>query len=552
MATENKKAQGFPRLTSFPFSFAFVEYSSPGEAAAAVRQLDRVPLDRKHTLRVNKFTDIDRYGREGKIKDDYTPPVIEDFTEKEHLRSFMADPSGRGRDQFAMYRGENVGIFWNNEKDPPENIVDRQHWTETFVQWSPLGTYLTSVHAQGVQLWGGPSWARQRRFAHPYVNLVAFSPNESYLVTWSNRPISVPDEGHPSLSIDDDGKNYVIWDIETSKPIRSFAQLDVPGANDEAGARKPSKFPWPAFKWSADDRYVARLTQGSAISIYELPHMGLLGKTSVKIEGVMDFEWAPTTPHRDGIKSYEQLLCFWTPELGNNPAKVGLMSVPSKEIVRTLNLFSVSDAKLHWQSEAAYLCVKVDRHSKSKKSQATTLEIFRVKEKGVPVEVVDTIKDSVVNFAWEPKGDRFVIITTTEPVGVTAVPPKTSVSFFCPEKAKGSAVGNFKHLRTLDKKNSNAIYWSPRGRFVVVATIHNQQSSDLEFFDLDFEGEKPESDKDLTANLQLMNTAEHYGVTDAEWDPSGRFVATWASSWKHLVRLALGPHFHPTSLLFLF
>ena len=82
--------------------FAFVEYSSPGEAAAAVRQLDMVPLDKKHTLRVNKLTDVERYGREGRIDDHYTPPQVEEFAEKEHLRSFMADPSGRGRDQFVM------------------------------------------------------------------------------------------------------------------------------------------------------------------------------------------------------------------------------------------------------------------------------------------------------------------------------------------------------------------------------------------------------------------------------------------------------------------
>ncbi|KAK3320123.1 eukaryotic translation initiation factor 3 subunit B [Cercophora scortea] len=516
--------------------FAFVEYSSPAEAAAAVRQLDLVALDKKHTLRVNKMTDVDRYGREGRIDEEYTPPKIEEFQEKEHLRSFLVDPSGRGRDQLVMYRGETVGVFWNNEKDPPENIVDRQHWTETFVQWSPQGTYLTSVHAQGVQFWGGPSWTRQKRFAHPFVNLVAFSPNENYMVTWSNRPISIPDEGHPSLSLDDDGKNYIIWDIETAKPLRSFASLETPGGPAAPGASedgKRQKLPWPAFKWSADDKYVARLNPGSSISIYELPSMRLMDKTAVKIEGVVDFDWAPATPAREGIKTYEQLLCFWTPEIGSNPAKVGLMSIPSKEIVRTLNLFSVSDVRLHWQSDAAYLCVKVDRHSKSKKSQATTLEIFRVKEKGVPVEVVDTIKDTVINFAWEPKGDRFVIINTTEPVAATAVPPKTSVAFFCPEKAKGNAIGNFKHLRTLEKKNSNAIYWSPKGRFVVIATVANQQSSDLDFYDLDFEGEKPESDKDLTANLQIMNTADHYGVTDIEWDPSGRFVATWASSWKH-------------------
>ncbi|KAL8396566.1 hypothetical protein RB594_003589 [Gaeumannomyces avenae] len=511
-------------------NFAFVEYSSPSEAAAAVRQLDQVPLDKKHTLRVNKLMDIDRYGREGRIDDEYQPPVIDEFQPKDHLRSFMADPAGRGRDQFVMFRGDHVGVYWNNERDAPENIVDRPNWTESFVQWSPLGTYLMSMHMQGVQLWGGPKWDRLGRFPHPFVTMAAFSPQENYLVTWSTRPIEIPDSGHPALSIDDDGKNYVIWDIATGKPLRSFANLDLPS---EDSSKPPRKNPWPAFKWASDDKYVARLTPGQSISVYELPRMNLLDKTSIKIEGVMDFEWAPSRPQREGIKTYEQLFCYWTPEIGSNPAKVGLMSLPSKEVVRSLNLFSVSDVKLEWQSEGAYLCVKVDRHSKSKKSQATTLEIFRVKEKGVPVEVVDTIKDTVINFAWEPKGDRFLIITTTTPTGEVAVAPKTAVSFFCPEKSKGPTAGNFKLLRTLDKKNSNAIYWSPRGRFVVVATVLNQQSSDLDFFDVDFEGEKPAAEKDLTANLQLMNTADHYGITDVEWDPSGRFVATWASAWKH-------------------
>lgn len=513
--------------------YAFVEYSSAAEAVAACKQLDGVPLDKKHTLRVNKLTDIERYGREGRIDENYSAPDFEEFQEKEHLRSWLADPSGRGRDQFVMYKDESVSVLWNNEKDAPESIVDRKGWTETFVQWSPLGTYLTSMHQQGVQLWGGPSWTRQKRFAHPFVNLVDYSPGEKYLTTWSNKPISIPEDGHPALSVDDDGKNYVIWDIETGKPLRSFANLDIPGGNDEAGQPVKRKVQWPAFKWSSDDKYVARLNQGSSISVYELPKMVLLDKTSIKIEGVVDFEWAPATPHRDGVKTYEQLFCYWTPEIGSNPAKVGLMSIPSKQVVRTLNLFSVTDAKLHWQSDASYLCVKVDRHSKSKKSLATSLEIFRVKEKGVPVEVVDSIKDTVINFAWEPKGDRFVIITTAEVVAPTAVPPKTSVSFFCPEKVKGAGVGNFKHVRTYDKKNSNGIYWSPKGRFVIVATVHSQQSFEMEFYDLDYEGEKPESDKDLTANLMLMNTADHFGVTDIDWDPTGRFVATSASLWKH-------------------
>jgi translation initiation factor 3 subunit B len=166
---------------------------------------------------------------------------------------------------------------------------------------------------------------------------------------------------------------------------------------------------------------------------------------------------------------------------------------------------------------------------------ATNLEIFRVREKGVPVEVVDSLKDTVINFAWEPKGDRFVLITTGETVTGAAVAPKTAVSFFCPEKAKAGAIGNFKLIRTIEKKNSNGIYWSPKGRFVVVATVHSQQSFDLDFWDLDFEGEKPDSDKDLSANLHLMNTVEHFGVTDIEWDPTGRYVVSSASVWTHAV-----------------
>jgi len=511
-----------------------VEYETPEQAIGATKALHGTPLDKKHTIAVNKLTDIDRYGREGRIDDEYRPPHIDDFLEKEHLRWWLGDPNGR--DQFAMYRSDNVGVFWNKKKDPPEQIIDRQHWTELFIQWSPMGTYFTTMHPRGVQLWGGPSWQRQMRFPHPACNLIDFSPGEKYITTWSFKPIEVA-EDDPVLTIEEDGKNYIIWDVATSKPLRSFQTHDLPGpSEDENGQPIKKKIPWPAFKWSADEQYVARMLDGQSISVYELPKMTLLDKTkSIKIEGIRDFEWAPATPQREGVKTKEQLLCYWTPEIGSNPAKVGLMSIPSKEIVRTRNLFNVTDARLEWQSQAAYVCVKVDRHSKSKKSLATNLEIFRVREKGVPVEVVDSIKDTVINFSWEPKGDRFVLITAAEAIANTAVPPKTAVSFFCPEKIKGAGVGNFKHIRTIEKKNSNSIYWSPKGRFVVVATVHSQQSFELDFWDLDFEGEKPESDKDLTANLQLMSTADHYGVTHVQWDPTGRYVATSASVWKHAV-----------------
>jgi translation initiation factor 3 subunit B len=517
-----------------PLRFAFVEYQTPEQAVAATKQLHGTALDKKHTLAVNKLTDIEKYGREGRIDEEYVPPEIEPFQDQEHLRSWLFDPAGR--DQFAMFRGDNVGVFWNNKKEAPEPVVDRKHWTQLFVSWSPHGTFLASIHQQGVQLWGGSSFKRIRQFPHPFVSLMEFSPGEKYLTTWSNQPISV-EEGKGPLSIDEDGKHIVIWDIASGKPLRSFVAYDLtpPPGTDPSVVPPKAKVQWPAFKWSADEKYVARMKPNESISIYELPRMNLLDKTSVKAEGIVEFEWAPAITQREGVKTYESLLCYWTPELGSNPAKVALMSVPSKEIVRTRNLFNVTDAKLHWQSDAKFICVKVDRHSKSKKSLATNLEIFRIKEKGVPVEVVDSLKDTVINFAFEPKGDRFVLITAGEAVAGSNVLPKTAVQFFAPEKVKGAGTGAFKHVRTFDKKNSNGIYWSPKGRFVVVATVSVQQHSDMDFYDLDYEGDKPESEAHLSANLMLMNSEDHYGMTDVEWDPTGRYVVSSASVWTHQV-----------------
>ena len=94
---------------------------------AAVKTLNATPLDKKHTMFVNRLTDIDRYGREGRVNEEYEPPKIEPYKEKEHLRWWLGDEDGR--DQFIMFHSDNVGVYWNEKEEQPENIVDRQFWT---------------------------------------------------------------------------------------------------------------------------------------------------------------------------------------------------------------------------------------------------------------------------------------------------------------------------------------------------------------------------------------------------------------------------------------
>ena len=49
-------------------------------------------------------------------------------------------------------------------------VYQRTFCTESFVQWSPHGSYLATLHRQGVAIWGGSSFARMHRYSHPGVS----------------------------------------------------------------------------------------------------------------------------------------------------------------------------------------------------------------------------------------------------------------------------------------------------------------------------------------------------------------------------------------------
>lgn len=395
---------------------------------------------------------------------------------------------------------------------------------------------MSTFHTQGIALWGGPSWNKIVRFVHPGVKLIDFSPNERYLVTWSNEPISLarlPESGHP-FSERDEGNQVIIWDIKTGSLLRTFPLVQTAGEEQKTVR-------WPMFKWSASEKHFARITPGQQLSVYEAPSMGLVGKKSIKTPGIVDFEWSPAKGDATDVKIYqkEEVLAYWTPEIGNQPARVSLMSVPSKEILATKNLFNVSECKLYWQNQGHFLAVKVDRHTKTKKSTYANIEIFRINQKNIPVETIE-LKDPMLAFAWEPYGERFATITTSDPsYGVTAAhgqaPPtiKTDVKFFYLDKSKKANAG-FKLMKNLEKKTANYLFWSPKGHNIVLATLRSSTVFDLEFYDLDFEplASDKKDKNDVGSTIQLLSAQDHYGVSDVEWDPTGRYVVTGSSMWR--------------------
>lgn len=507
--------------------YLFAQYKTGDMANKAIRQLNGKQLDKKHRLLVNSLADIEKYGYEGNVPNEFEAPEIPPFKETGYLRDWLQDE--QGRDQTLLHFSETVGVYWNKKKNDPEPAIEpRKGFTSKYAKFSPKGTYLFSIHPQGVQSWGGPGFQSLQKFIHNQVRLIDFSPNENYLVTLSPLPITLPDNPAERaicpFSEENVGHKLVIWDLKTGEISRSFALPPHLEGQKE--------MPWPLVKWSHDDKYCAR--QGpNALAIYETPSFQLLNKKLVEIDSVVDFEWAPSGVHLSGskVEQGEHVLSYWTPESTNQTARVALMQIPSTNVIRTINLFQVSDCKMHWHDESKFLCVKVDRHTKSRKTIFSNLEFFKTTERDIPVEKLE-LKEVVVNFAWEPRSERFITISSLDDGNNNPSVPKNTISFYAPETLTKGKVSSSKYkcFKEVNDKHCNTICWSPKGRFAVVATI-SKTNGEIEFFDTSFEDEKNKSNN----NVKQLKSERYSGMTGLSWDPSGRFVAAWSSSWIHSI-----------------
>lgn len=488
----------FDEAKGTTLGFCFVDYEAPEDAKNALGVLTGYKFDKHHTISVCPYAVAE------KLQDmqgtEFVEPEPAPFVELPNATSWLEDPSQR--DQFVIRQGDETVVSWFDAKNEPVIDYDGSRekeagvaWCAFYCHWSPKGSYLaTLVPQRGVILWSGDSYEKTGRFVAPDVKTVLFSPQENYLLTNNMRR--------------DDQQAIKVYHIQSGKLLRAFPlyPADFPQGED---------IPPPPFQWSHDDQYLARMGK-NLISIYSTPSMKLLDKKSLLSEGIHEFQWSPKA----------NVIACWAPEQANSPAHVDLIEVPSRKKLRQKNLFSVTKCNMVWQEGGEYLAVKVTRHTKSKKTFYNNIELFRLNEPGVPVEMLD-IKDAVMALAFEPRGSRFAMIHAENPSAA-----KVSVTFYDMNKKteqitvskKGAKKGQkqkqvvtvkeLNKIRTLEGRQCNFIFWSPAGGTIVMASLGDSASGTLEFYDV---------------NNETLVVKEHYRANQVLWDPSGRTVTTCVS-----------------------
>ena len=337
----------------------------------------------KSLLSVHSIEDTERFLQ---AEDDFEEPEIATYKPwvksiarwNRNPRHWLLD--NRGRDQFVIRHSSETEVWWADGPRPAvpcyqgegqKALGANRSWCEQLVVWSSNGTYLATMHEKGFAVWSGPCgsdqeglFARIGRCKHKNVARLLFSPSERFIVSWNG---VVGPSARPGSA---EANAIKVWNASDLSELRSFEYNMgsppnvIPFFLDNDGVSAMPR--WPVFTFAANDEFFCAAQKKDLLSIYDTktgklhkPKGSQRGK-SVQIEGLEDFAWSPDPSCA--------IVAFWAPERANIPAKVQLLSMPDRTVVREKLWYQVSDVQFHWHPKGDFLCVRVKRHTKTRKT----------------------------------------------------------------------------------------------------------------------------------------------------------------------------------------
>ena len=529
--------------TRSTLGFCFIICADMQTAKNCIERTNGQMFGKKNQMRVCPYKELLRLGE---LDEEYAGFSAPKFNPRPDPTEWLTD--AQSRDQFVIRHGIDTMIHFGpmaNDEEPEcaydgaRQKADKGCWCQSYVQWSPNGTFLATFHKPGVLLWGGQDFHECRRLIHDSVAEIAFSPCENYIITYRDGGAQ-PSRSDP----------IIVWSIAKGEMLRSFDLVNPVGkkfqveavvteekamgkskvTGEDKGSKKvdrlmrgrvvevdsncftiredngaehviakdqvrPLQDP-NRLKWSPDGKYVAKIGV-DVISVYQLPEMVLLDRKSIPAPNVLDFQWSPASNR----------ISYYVPASGNHPALINIIEIPSRKDVCSRKAFDVVSGRMCWHGGGQYLGVFMTKQDRKNKSYVVLF--FRVDEPSVPVEMLE-LQEKVLHMSWEPDGDRLAI--------VSGEPGKANVTFYSMgtvQLPKGSKANPYKKelhkLFALSEKKCTEVIWSPAGHVCVLASFQSDGCA-FEFYD-------------VTNNVS-MASRRHDMCRRLVWDPSGRFLVS--------------------------
>ncbi|EPY28360.1 translation initiation factor 3 subunit B [Strigomonas culicis] len=474
------------------------------------------------------------------------PRTPEQNTEEEADFSHNMAEDHKGRPQFIVKGGLSLSVEWywyDWEKGEP--VIYRRpsvrkdlpidKWTEVDRKnkelqkglissmlnqvrpqpsWSNYGYMMISEGFSGLQVWGGKNM--NLLYVIPEkVTAYAVSPREQYIVIRTEKDIS-------------------IMNFRTARKIQTLGNLDV-----------SSEDLWPILRFSADDSLVAVCKPGipsdfnntdkpfaGKMSIFHSETMTLIQGTrgaprshTFEIPGLYKAEWNPQQGTQIAYVSARGENGGWFLVISN--ITVDKDNIAVEEILFQRIFATAQRLDILWHPAGTYLAVKATVREKRKgndltPSVRTEYALYNIGRDVAAFQMIVKDNYSASRFAWQPGGDLFAVILeeTRGAIGTAALGENQLLQIY--------AVKDRKKLKMLAEFTTSAthLFWAPKGKNLVAVSF---QKSLVTFINInEFEHAKE------------VNKLKGVNLTDGQWDPTGRFFATWVSSLRETT---MAPHY---------
>lgn len=258
--------------------------------------------------------------------------------------------------------------------------------------------------------------------------------------------------------------------------------------------------------WSYDDKKFAVLSKGT-VEVFDCST--LRHHQIPTLSGVTQISTSPATGH---------IACF-VPSVNGAMGHISIINLKTMECVRRQNIFNPYAFEFVWHPTGRYLAAySLCPPETAYKKFTMNVFVFRMKEKGIPVQAMDNTPLEVIHsLSWEPayNSARFAFVSVAfKGRNVSDKPTFKSDTHVVICSAKPDKI---ERERVVPTESTTTISWSPRGEFFIAATI-GVTGSTLLFVD--------------SRTGDVINRQESVGTVTIEWDSSGRFATIVRSALR--------------------